>query len=95
MTGLSTAAMTTVIDRLEESGLVTRSADPKDRRRSLITANADIVEQQVVPHMSSFLSSMGMLFAQYKPEEIQLIVDFLVKMTGVFKTETEKLRNSD
>src|SRR5215510_3529160 len=34
--GLSTAAMTTVIDRLEARGFVSRTRDPRDRRRVLV-----------------------------------------------------------
>ena len=35
-TGLSSAATTTLIDRLEEQGFVRRVADPTDRRRVLV-----------------------------------------------------------
>jgi DNA-binding MarR family transcriptional regulator len=36
--GLTTGAMTKVLDRLERSGYVSRSADPSDRRRVVIAA---------------------------------------------------------
>lgn len=91
--GLSTAAMTTVIDRLERAGFVLRSPDPKDRRRMLITADAEKVASEVTPHLMSFLSHLGELFARYEPEQIQLIVGFLVEMTDLFRLETKKLRS--
>src|SRR3954468_24063564 len=37
-TGLTTGAITGVIDRLEKGGFVVRSADPHDRRRVIVTA---------------------------------------------------------
>ena len=36
MTGLSTGAITGVVDRLERSGYATRSQDPEDRRRVIV-----------------------------------------------------------
>lgn len=93
MIGLSSAAMTTVIDRLERAGFVRRSPDPEDRRRILITVNAEKVESEVLPHLMPFLKSMGGLFSDYTPDQIQLIVEFLVKLTDLFKAETKKLRS--
>ena len=43
--GLTTGAVTKVLDRLERAGYVTRSADPGDRRRVLITAVPTALEE--------------------------------------------------
>lgn len=69
---MSTAAITTVIDRLEKSGFVQRSPDPSDRRKILITANHEKIEKEIVPHLQSFFQAMGKLFSQYKPEETKI-----------------------
>src|SRR5205823_3488298 len=37
--GLTTGAMTKVLDRLERAGYITRAADRSDRRRLIVTAN--------------------------------------------------------
>lgn len=37
--GLTTGAMTKVLDRLEQAGYITRSADARDRRRIVISAD--------------------------------------------------------
>jgi DNA-binding MarR family transcriptional regulator len=92
LTGLSTAAITTVIDRLERAGYVRRIADPADRRRTLIKADRDKINAELVPIMRDFFASMGSLFSQYEPRDVQLITDFLVRMTDVFAEETRKLR---
>ena len=39
--GLTTGATTKVLDRLQEAGYITRSADPADRRRIVITAEPE------------------------------------------------------
>jgi DNA-binding MarR family transcriptional regulator len=36
LTGLTTGAVTGIIDRLEKSGYVRRTNDPKDRRRTIV-----------------------------------------------------------
>src|ERR1700733_7842659 len=38
-TGLTTASITGVLDRLEEAGFVRRERDPKDRRRGIVNLN--------------------------------------------------------
>src|SRR5439155_4424793 len=37
MTGLSTGAVTGMVDRLERAGYVTRAQDPQDRRRVIVS----------------------------------------------------------
>jgi DNA-binding MarR family transcriptional regulator len=44
-TGLSSAATTTLIDRLEQRGFVRRVADPSDRRRVLVEMTPDGAQQ--------------------------------------------------
>ena len=36
LTGLTTGAVTAIIDRLEEAGYLRRTDDPKDRRRTIV-----------------------------------------------------------
>ena len=45
-----------------------------------------------MPLMASFRAAMGKLFSEYSPEETVMLVDFLVKCTGVFQAEAKKLR---
>ena len=40
-TGLTTASITGVVDRLEEAGYVTRERDPQDRRRVVVSLALD------------------------------------------------------
>ena len=52
-TGLTTGAITGVIDRLEKAGFVRRVKDPDDRRRVIIEPLAERIKGQIVPLFQS------------------------------------------
>ena len=90
--GLSSAAVTTVLDRLEPAGFVRRVPDPKDRRRTVLRVNHEKVDAEISPLMASFQAAMGRLMSGYAPEQAALIVDFLAKCTDLFRAEAARLR---
>lgn len=90
--GLSSAAVTTVLDRLEKAGFIRRAPDPKDRRRTVLHVNHDKVEEEIAPLMASFQAGMGRLMAGYEPQQAAAIVDFLMKCTDLFRAEAARLR---
>jgi len=90
--GLSSAAVTTVLDRLERAGFVRREPDPKDRRRTVLRVNHEKVDAEITPLMASFQAAMGRLMSGYTPEQAAAIVDFLVKCTDLFRAEAARLR---
>src|SRR4051794_32053548 len=49
LTGLTTGAITGVIDRLERAGYVRRESDPNDRRRVVVTLVGEKVAAEVAP----------------------------------------------
>ncbi|CAM3906768.1 MULTISPECIES: MarR family winged helix-turn-helix transcriptional regulator [Paenibacillus] len=92
ITGLSSAAVTTVIDRLQKAGFVERKPDEKDRRQTILVVNRKKIEEEVVPLMVPFFSGLGNLFSQYSQEEVNTIVDFLAKCTDLFQHESSRLK---
>lgn len=74
--GLSPAATTEAVQRLVARGLVSRTADPRDRRRAVITASdrgGSMVDDVYGP-----LAAAGHeLLAVYTVAELRIIVDFL------------------
>ncbi|MFF4415796.1 MarR family winged helix-turn-helix transcriptional regulator [Streptosporangium sp. NPDC001559] len=73
---LSPAATTTVIDRLERAGMVTRSTDPENRRRVLVSATdaARSAEAEIfVPVGRAGARALG----EYEPDQLAVILDFL------------------
>jgi len=92
-TGLTTGAITGVIDRLEKAGFARRQSDPDDRRRVIITALP-----QRLPEMGKLFESlgrnMGRVMLHYTPREAEVIVDFMQRAVDVMREENLKLRNA-
>ena len=79
LTGLTTGAVTGVVDRLEAAGFVRRTRDPEDRRKVGIEVVFERVKRQVFPVFEQLARRMGVVAGAYKPREIETIVDFLEK----------------
>jgi len=50
MTGLSTGAITGVVDRLERAGYVARTQDPQDRRRVIVAPDLERFDRDIQRH---------------------------------------------
>ncbi len=91
--GLTTGAVTRVIDRLEQAGYVRRTDDPADRRRVVV---------EIVPEKIAGLDRlMGSLeraaegeVGHYTPDQIATINDFLGRMAALTQMEAARLRTS-
>jgi DNA-binding MarR family transcriptional regulator len=74
-TGLSPAAVTGLIDRLERAGVAERRADPSDRRRVLVAFSAGAMN---LPALYEELErDMRAVAERYSAEEIDIISRFL------------------
>jgi DNA-binding MarR family transcriptional regulator len=93
ITGLTTAAITSVIDRLEKAGFVSREKDPSDRRKVIIQPVAGR-EHEVDQIFVSMASAMTQLYADYNDQELVVLSDFVVRVLDVLKKETASLRKS-
>jgi DNA-binding MarR family transcriptional regulator len=91
--GLTTGAVTRVIDRLEQAGYVKREADPADRRRVVV----EVVPERVAS-IESLLASLERAAAteveRYSPEQLALINDFLSRMADLTRSESTRLRSA-
>src|SRR5262245_24965598 len=92
-TGLTTGAITGVIDRLEKAGFARRAKDPRDRRRVIIEPIVERMEQVIGPLFASMAASAGELCARYSTEELAVIRDFTVRAREMAAEETRKLRD--
>ena len=91
-TGLTTASITGVVDRLEEAGFVTRERDPNDRRRVVVQINLDRAMKDVATIFAPMLRSWREMSARYSDDELRLIVDFYGRMEQVFREHLLRLR---
>src|SRR5215467_10906818 len=76
LTGLTTGAITGVIDRLERIGLARRDRDANDRRKTLVRALPAVAER-VAPLFEPMERSAMAVLAKYRNEELQLLLNFL------------------
>lgn len=91
-TGLTTGAVTGVIDRLEQRGFVCRQAHPTDRRKIVVVPLPERLPE-IGALFRSFASSMAALMRRYSPEQLATIQDFLIRTAEIARKETRKLRD--
>jgi DNA-binding MarR family transcriptional regulator len=88
--GLATASVTDLLDRLERKGFVRRVDDPADRRRVL----AEAVPEKIAAAARSFAPvqrAWARLYESYSERDLAVIADFLTRGAELLHTETEKL----
>jgi DNA-binding MarR family transcriptional regulator len=90
--GLTTGAVTRVIDRLEQAGYVRRIPDPADRRRVIVELIPDrtaAVEATMARVGDTSAREIG---GHYSDAELAVINDFLTRMEAITRAEAEALR---
>jgi DNA-binding MarR family transcriptional regulator len=89
-TGLHSATLTGILDRLERGGWVIRERDPSDRRAVLVRALRDR-NAELFRLYAGMNSAMDQLCASYGDDELQLLADFLHRTTSAGRTATDQL----
>lgn len=74
--GLTSGAITGVVDRLERAGFAHRERDEADRRKVLVRAAPD-VQHRVGPLSAPMSRAMDETMAAYDDAELALLLDFL------------------
>ncbi len=93
-TGLTTGAITGVIDRLEKAGFVRRARDAGDRRRVIVEPDLKQIERKIGPLFESMGRETALMFSGYGAQELSLIRDFAVRSLRIADQETRKLREA-
>lgn len=95
LTGLTTGAVTGIIDRLEKAGFVRRANDPKDRRRTIIEPVRNKKwERKIEAIFIPFHERMHKLLSSYSDSELAFLLDVLTKSIELTREESKKLRTS-
>jgi DNA-binding MarR family transcriptional regulator len=90
--GLSTGAITGVLDRLEKAGYAARRPNPNDRRSLLVRPlDVDAVMQELTSAFGSLSQAMAELSARYTPEQLTAIHTYLAETTQVLKRQSAQL----
>jgi DNA-binding MarR family transcriptional regulator len=82
-TGLTTGAITGIVDRLEEAGWARREADPHDRRRVIIHPGPQNNPKTAANLYLSHNKNMDQLFSDYTDEQLSLILEFVRRLTSI------------
>ena len=86
LTGLSTGAVTGVIDRLERAGFVRRVRDIEDRRKVLIEI-VPVDEDKLTPLFSSAQDATEQVLRRFSPEERAAIERFQRELIDLIRAD--------
>jgi DNA-binding MarR family transcriptional regulator len=90
-TGLTTGAITGLVDRLEKAKLVRRTPDTRDRRKVVLAPTHARDDE-----LSALLSTIGqramMLSERYTDAELEVIMDYVRRSIELTIEETQRLR---
>jgi DNA-binding MarR family transcriptional regulator len=91
-TGLTTASITGVLDRLEDGGFVQRERDPKDRRRVIVNLKAGPGLREIAPTFGPLVKAWRDTAASYSDEELQLLLEFQRRLEDIVRGQLARLR---
>lgn len=91
--GLATASVTDLIDRLEQKGFVRRVRDLRDRRRVVVEPSA-YRAAAAGRLFASTRRSLAQLYERYSDRELAVVADFLARNAERLRTETERVAQS-
>lgn len=91
LTGLTSGAVTGLIDRLEKAGWARRVRDPNDRRHVIIEAAAER-SADFEALFSTSGRAMAELAEEYSDAQLGVLVDFLTRGAVMLREETAKVR---
>jgi predicted ArsR family transcriptional regulator len=77
LTGLTTGAVTGVIDRLEHAGYVCRARDPHDRRRVIVQPVDDKAARDIGPLFGHFTDRYVPRLEKLQDDELRLVLRFV------------------
>lgn len=91
-TGLTTASITGVVDRLEAAGFVGRERDPADRRRVVVSIVIEKAVREVASVFAPMVADWQRLATRYTDDELRLIVEFYGQMEQIIRKHLTRLR---
>jgi DNA-binding MarR family transcriptional regulator len=91
-TGLTTASITGVVDRLEAAGFVHRERDAADRRRVVVTIVLEKAVREVATLFAPMMAEWQELATRYSDDELRLIVEFYGQMEQIIRNHLARLR---
>ena len=91
LTGLTSGAVTGLIDRLERERLVRRVRDPADRRRVIIELIDDRADE-IRPIFEPIRQALDEIHARYSADELAVILDYFERVNGAISDVAVQIR---
>ena len=91
-TGLSTGAITGVVDRLEKAGYVRRKRDQNDRRLVFIKVLTDRALVKLSPIFDPIKQASRNLYSKYSDEDLAIILDFVINCNKMTQEITANMK---
>jgi DNA-binding MarR family transcriptional regulator len=92
LSGLSSGAVTGLVDRLEQKSLVSRRADPDDRRKILIVPNASNIQRLLGPSSARLEQKVRAHVKKLSDRDAQVIEKYLRETIGILNDLSAKLQ---
>jgi DNA-binding MarR family transcriptional regulator len=93
-TGLTTGAVTGIIDRLVNAGYAERVSDPEDLRRVLVGRKSNSRLDKILPGIFGPLrDDMSTVTAVYTKQQLAVIADFLSRTREVLLANTARVES--
>ena len=90
--GLTTGSATTMLDRLEKVGYITRSAHPSDRRKLLVHAT-DTARERAFELIGPLVAEgERTMLSRYSAKQLELITEFLTRAAELQREHVARLR---
>ena len=94
-TGLTTGAVTAMIDRLVKVGYVRREHSEEDRRKVVVIPNEAKIVKEISPYSMPMGAAMVTLCAEFSDDELEVITRFISKANSfaadvITQTQDEK-----
>lgn len=93
LTGLTTGAVTGLIDRFAKKKLVKRQFDPNDRRKVIIVPDSQKIVKHLEPYYKEFQEATDNLFASFSIKEIEIIESYLEKSIQLIHKTNNNLKD--
>jgi len=94
-TGLTTGAITGVVDRLVKAGYAQREPNPHDRRSVIVTRLPNPASERLAAEVFTPLGqAIADLSAQYQPTEMAAISSYLAGLTDILHEQTIHLQET-
>ncbi|GAA3245395.1 MarR family winged helix-turn-helix transcriptional regulator [Nonomuraea helvata] len=95
-TGLTTGAVTRMVDRLSKAGYVQRCPDPHDRRKVVVQLLPnERMDALMATAFGPFVGDMTAIMGRYDDNELSAILDFVRSTTDALLANTRRVTRLD